>query len=85
MKVKQHIRSPFFERLFRQISVFPSNFRFACYQQAGRVLYVSGALRRTYTLFYPGPLKGEVSLLNIKVRLKIHNSVTRLIAMTAMN
>ncbi len=37
---------------------FASNFRFACYQQAGNswlLWYVSGALRRTYTLFYPRP------------------------------
>ncbi len=27
----------------------------ACYQQVGRVWYISGALWRTYTLFYPAP------------------------------
>ncbi len=38
------------------LTPFLSNFCFAWYQQAGRgwgILYVSGALRRTYTLFYP--------------------------------
>jgi len=39
---------------------FSVEFRFACYQQVGRVLYVRGALRRTYTLFYPGPYVGHL-------------------------
>jgi len=37
---------------------FPSNFRFACYQQAGNgwlLWYVSRVLQRTYMLFYPHP------------------------------
>ncbi len=37
---------------------FPSNFRFAWCQQVGRgwvLWYISGALRRTYKLFYPHP------------------------------
>ncbi len=35
------------------VNVFSVEFPLACYQQAGRVWYVSGALRRTYMLFYP--------------------------------
>jgi hypothetical protein len=37
------------------VNAFSVEFPLACYQQAGRVWYVSGALRRTYTLFYPAP------------------------------
>ncbi len=37
------------------VNTFSIEFPLACYQQAGRVWYVSGALRRTYTLFYPAP------------------------------
>jgi hypothetical protein len=37
------------------VNTFSVEFPLACYQQAGRVWYVSGALRRTYTLFYPAP------------------------------
>jgi hypothetical protein len=37
------------------VNAFSVEFPLACYQQAGRVWYVSGALRRTYTLFYPTP------------------------------
>jgi hypothetical protein len=35
------------------VNAFSVEFPLACYQQAGRVWYVSGALQRTYTLFYP--------------------------------
>ncbi len=35
------------------VNAFSVEFLLACYQQAGRVWYVSGALQRTYTLFYP--------------------------------
>ena len=38
------------------VNAFSVEFLLACYQQAGRVWYVSGALRRTYMLFYPAPL-----------------------------
>jgi hypothetical protein len=37
------------------MNAFSVEFPLACYQQAVRVWYVSGALRRTYTLFYPTP------------------------------
>jgi hypothetical protein len=37
------------------VNAFSVEFPLACYQQAGRVWYVSGALRRTYMLFYPAP------------------------------
>jgi hypothetical protein len=37
------------------VNAFSIEFPLACYQQAGRVWYISGALRRTYTLFYPAP------------------------------
>ncbi len=37
------------------VNAFSVEFPLACYQQAGRVWYISGALRRTYTLFYPTP------------------------------
>jgi hypothetical protein len=37
------------------VNAFSVEFLLACYQQAGRVWYVSGALRRTYMLFYPAP------------------------------
>jgi hypothetical protein len=41
------------------VNAFSVEFPLACYQQAGRVWYVSGALQRTYTLFYPAPWKGS--------------------------
>jgi hypothetical protein len=51
VRVKQRIRSPLFERLFRRISILcVTSRRGGCY-----VLNVRGALRRMYTLFYPGP------------------------------
>jgi hypothetical protein len=37
------------------VNAFSVEFLLACYQQAGRVWYISGALWRTYTLFYPAP------------------------------
>ncbi len=37
------------------VNAFSVEFPLACYQQAGRVWYISGALRRTYMLFYPAP------------------------------
>jgi hypothetical protein len=37
------------------VKAFSVEFPLACYHQAGRVWYVSGALRRTYMLFYPHP------------------------------
>ncbi len=37
------------------VNAFSVEFLLACYQQAGRVWYVSRALRRTYMLFYPAP------------------------------
>ena len=40
------------------VNAFSVEFPLACYQQAGRVWYVSGALWRTYTLFYPAPKIG---------------------------
>ncbi len=40
------------------VNTFSIEFPLACYQQAGRVLYVSGVLGRTYTLFYPAPEMG---------------------------
>ncbi len=39
------------------VNAFSVQFLLACYQQAGRVWYVSGALRRMYMLFYPAPAK----------------------------
>ncbi len=48
VRVKQRIRSPFPWTHFRWISV-------RVLPAGGRVWYVSGALRRTYTLFYPTP------------------------------
>ncbi len=54
VRVKQRIHSPLFERLFCRISVLRvTSRRGGCY-----LLYVSGALRRTDTLFYPGPRFG---------------------------
>jgi hypothetical protein len=53
VRLKQRMRSPLFERLFRRISVLRVTSRQG-------VLYVSGALRRTYTLFYPRPSKTQV-------------------------
>jgi hypothetical protein len=41
------------------VNAFSVEFPLGCYQQAGRVWYVSGALRRSYTLFYPAP--GQMS------------------------
>ncbi len=41
------------------VNAFSVEFPLACYQQAGRVWYVSGALRRTYTLFYATPMTTE--------------------------
>jgi hypothetical protein len=38
------------------VNAFSVEFPLACYQQAGRVWYISGALQRTYTLFYPAPV-----------------------------
>jgi hypothetical protein len=50
------------------VNAFSVEFPLACYQQAGRVWYVSGALRRTYTLFYPAPLKyNKVSLFHCQI------------------
>ncbi len=37
------------------VNAFSVEFPLAYYQQAGRVWYISGALRRAYTLFYPSP------------------------------
>jgi hypothetical protein len=37
------------------VNTFSIEFPLACYQQAGRVWYISRALRRTYTLFYSAP------------------------------
>jgi hypothetical protein len=37
------------------VNAFSVEFPLACYQQVGRVWYVSGALWRTYMLFYPAP------------------------------
>jgi len=37
------------------VNAFSVEFLLACYQQAGRVWFISGALQRTYTLFYPAP------------------------------
>ncbi len=57
VRVKQCIRSPLFERLFRRISFLHVTSRWGgCY-----VLYVSRALRRKYTLFYPVPCKCSCS------------------------
>jgi hypothetical protein len=50
--LKQRIRFPLFERLFRRISVLRGASR---REGGGGMLYVSGALQRTYTLFYPHP------------------------------
>ncbi len=50
VRLKQRIRFPLFERLFRRISVLRGASRWG---GGGGMLYVSGALRRTYTLFYP--------------------------------
>jgi hypothetical protein len=36
-------------------NAFSVEFPLACYQLEARVWYVSGALRRTYTLFYSAP------------------------------
>jgi hypothetical protein len=45
------------------MNAFSVEFTLAMYQQAGRVWYISGALRRTYTLFYPAPaLDGKKSV-----------------------
>jgi hypothetical protein len=48
------------------VNAFSIEFPLACYQQAGRVWYISGLLRRTYTLFYPHPgslvIKGTFQL-----------------------
>jgi hypothetical protein len=55
VRVKQRIRSPF------PWTPFSVEFPLACYQQAGRVWYISGALRRTYTLFYPAPTNFSLS------------------------
>jgi hypothetical protein len=52
VQLKQRIRFPLFERLFRQISVLHGASRRGW---GGGMLYVSGALRRMYTLFYPRP------------------------------
>jgi hypothetical protein len=37
------------------VNAFSVEFPLACYQQVGRVWYISGVLLRTYTLFYPAP------------------------------
>jgi hypothetical protein len=50
VRLKQHIRFPLFERLFHRISVLRGASRWG---GGGGMLYVSGALWRTYTLFYP--------------------------------
>ncbi len=47
------------------VNAFSIEFPLACYLQAGRVWYVSGALRRTYTLFYNAPVDLESVLLII--------------------
>jgi len=39
----------------KYVNAFSVEFPLVCYQQAGRVWYISGALWRTYTLFYPAP------------------------------
>ncbi len=39
------------------VNAFSVEFLLACYQQAGRVWYVSRALWRMYMLFYPTPYK----------------------------
>ncbi len=44
------------------VNAFSVEYPLACYQQAGRVWYVSGALRRTYTLFYPAPNQTSILL-----------------------
>jgi len=38
------------------VNAFSVEFPLVCYQQAGMVWYVSGALRRTYMLLYPAPM-----------------------------
>ncbi len=52
VRLKQRIRFPLFECLFHRISVLHGASRQG---GGGGMLYVSGALRRTYTLFYPRP------------------------------
>ncbi len=52
VQLKQRIRFPLFERLFCRISVLRGASRWG---GGGGMLYVSRALRRTYTLFYPHP------------------------------
>jgi hypothetical protein len=55
VRLKQCICFPLFECLFRRISVLCGASRRG---GGGGMLYVSGALRRTYTLFYPHPKLG---------------------------
>ena len=43
------------------VNAFSVEFPLACYQQAGRVWYVSGALWRTYMLFYPAPFLARLN------------------------
>jgi hypothetical protein len=52
VRLKQRIRFPLFECLFHRISVLRGASRRG---GGGGMLYVSGALQRTYTLFYPHP------------------------------
>ncbi len=52
------------------VNAFSVEFPLACYQQAGRVWYVSGALRRMYMLFYPAPTFCVVRVEDNKVLLK---------------
>jgi hypothetical protein len=52
VRLKQCIRFPLFEHLFHRISVLRGASRRG---GGGGMLYVSGALPRTYTLFYPRP------------------------------
>jgi hypothetical protein len=39
------------------VNAFSVEFPLACYQQVVRVWYISGALQRTYMLFYPAPIR----------------------------
>jgi hypothetical protein len=63
VRLKQRIRFPLFERLFRRISILHGASRRG---GGGGMLYVSGALRRTYTLFYPHPMLC-VTTLNVTI------------------
>ncbi len=54
------------------VNTFSVEFPLACYQQAGRVWYVSGALRRTYTLFYPAPQNNHNLTFQTRQRSSVH-------------